>query len=148
MMKEQAKTPAKWLREAQKAFNAFIRLRDKDLNCISCGITNEEAIARLGNKTGGVWDCGHYRTRGACLELRFHPDNAHKQCKKCNAGSGKYSRKDKTVKEIYRANLIVKIGQARLDWVEGPHPLPHLTIEEIKAVKSKYTLMAKALAET
>lgn len=34
--KERLKSRAKWLSEAQKVFNKFIRLRDKNEPCISC----------------------------------------------------------------------------------------------------------------
>src|SRR4051812_17583879 len=63
--KQRLKTRAQWLREAQAAFNAYIRCRDTDLPCISCG--DFTPMTR-----GGDYDCGHYRSTGANPELRFH----------------------------------------------------------------------------
>lgn len=40
-----------WIKQAQQAVNAFIRERDRDLPCISCGTL-----------TSAQWDAGHYRT--------------------------------------------------------------------------------------
>ncbi len=39
-----------WIKQAQQAVNAFIRERDRDLPCISCGTL-----------TSAQWDAGHYR---------------------------------------------------------------------------------------
>ncbi|EMK7870993.1 recombination protein NinG, partial [Escherichia coli] len=49
-----------WIKQAQQAVNAFIRERDRDLPCISCGTL-----------TSAQWDAGHYRTTAATPQLRF-----------------------------------------------------------------------------
>jgi hypothetical protein len=56
-------------KKTQTIFNRFIRLRDSDEPCISCG-----------NHHTGRYDAGHYLSAGAYPELRFHPLNCHKQC--------------------------------------------------------------------
>ncbi len=96
--------------EAQKAFNAYIRARDAALPCISCGETNPPDLH------GGQWDCGHFKTVGAYPELRFEERNAHKQCKSCNAGAGKYTAKELTVAQQYEAGLgrSLRTGVCRL----------------------------------
>lgn len=76
--KEALKTKADWMKEAQAAFNAYIRARDYGKPCISCGCYEQERF------TGGHFDCGHYRSRGAAGHLRFNVFNAHGQCKRCN----------------------------------------------------------------
>ncbi|EER0409066.1 recombination protein NinG, partial [Escherichia coli] len=43
-----------WIKQAQQAVHAFIRERDRDLPCISCGTL-----------TSAQWDAGHYRTTAA-----------------------------------------------------------------------------------
>lgn len=58
------------LREAQAAFNAWIRRRDADLPCISCGRHHQ-----------GQYHAGHYRTVGANPELRFESLNVWKQAR-------------------------------------------------------------------
>jgi len=126
------KPKSKWMAEAQTAFNAFIRLRDHDLPCISCGVAN------LPERYGGSWDCGHYLTRGAHPELRFNEDNAHKQCKRCNGGAGRFSGKSRTVQQDYRINLAERIGLERVESLEGPHEPVQYRIDDLIAIKAEY----------
>src|SRR3954468_4490237 len=67
------KSRSEWLDEVQKAVNAYVRERDKGLPCISCETPWEPAF-----------QAGHFRSRGACPELRFDLDNIHGQCVRCN----------------------------------------------------------------
>lgn len=139
--KERIKTRAEWMREAQTEFNAFIRLRDKDLPCICCGSygPNEDWL------TGGKWDAGHFLGRGAFPELRFVEDNVHKQLKTCNGGSGKFASKARTVSQGYRERLILKIGIDRVEFLEGPHEPKRYTIEDLKAIKAEYRAKVREL---
>ena len=126
-MKASIKTKAQWLKEAQAAFNKYIRLRDKAEPCISCGRHHQ-----------GQYHAGHYKTVGANPELRFNEDNCHKQCAPCNNHlSGNIAN--------YRPRLVAKIGVDGVDIIEGPHEPAKYTIDEIKAIKSKYTALAKAI---
>ena len=126
-LKAKLKSRADWLREAQAAFNAFIRERDKDLPCISCGRFHQ-----------GQWHAGHYRTVGACPELRFNELGCNKQCSVCNNHlSGNLV--------AYRKNLLIKIGQEKLEWLEGKHEPLKLTIEQIKEIKELYKRKLKEL---
>ena len=118
--REALKTRADYLREAQAAFNSFIRKRDEKLPCISCGRFHT-----------GSYDAGHYRSVGAMSSLRFDETNCHKQCVPCN------QFKSGNILE-YRLGLIKKIGQAAVDYLENDHPPLALSIEEIKAVKATY----------
>ena len=125
--KEKLKTRAAHLREAQAAVNEYVRLRDAHLPCISCDSTpNDNDLM-----TGSRWDAGHYRSVGACPELRFEPLNIHRQCVKCNRNlSGN------TVG--YRIRLVLRIGTEKVDWLEGPHSARKYTVDEIKAIKADY----------
>lgn len=124
--KEAIKSRSDHLKEAQSIFNAFIRLRDADLPCISCG------------RTSGAWDAGHYRSVGACPELRFEELNVHKQDVHCN------QFKAGNVLE-YRLGLIQKIGIEQVEWLEGNHPPKKYTIEEVIEIKRIYKLKYKEL---
>lgn len=125
--KEKLKSRADHLREAQAAVNEFIRLRDAHLPCISCDSTPTDNDLM----TGSRWDAGHYRSVGACPELRFEPLNIHRQCVKCNRNlSGN------TVG--YRIRLVLRIGTEKVDWLEGPHSARKYTVDEIKAIKADY----------
>lgn len=124
-----------WIKEAQTEFNKFIRLRDIEEPCISCGRHDHEIEDIF---TGGKWDCGHFLSRGAFPELRFEELNAHKQCKSCNGGSGQFTQKNHTVTQDYEIRLIKKIGQEKVDWLKGPHKPKNYTIEDVKEIKAYY----------
>jgi hypothetical protein len=127
--KKEMKDNDKSLREkaAQAAFNAFIRLRDLLLPCISCGRHHT-----------GQYHAGHYRSRGAHPELRFEESNCHKQCAPCNNHlSGNISN--------YRPALIVKIGQDMVGWIEGPHKAKKYTCAELKEIELLYKRKLKEL---
>lgn len=123
------KTRADYLKDAQAAFNAWIRARDAGRPCISCGRAHQ-----------GQMQAGHYRTVGAHPELRFEPDNCHAQCAPCNNHlSGNLIE--------YRKALLAKIGAARLDWLEGSHEPKHYTVEELQALTAHYRAEARKLAK-
>lgn len=132
--KEKLKSRADHLREAQAAVNAYVRLRDAYLPCISCDSTpNDNDLM-----TGSRWDAGHYRSVGACPELRFEPLNIHRQCVKCNRNlSGNAVE--------YRLRLVQRIGAEKVAWLEGLHPTCKYTVDEIKAIKAKYRAMTREL---
>ena len=125
--REALKTRSDWLKEAQAAFNSFIRKRDEKLPCISCGRFHT-----------GSYDAGHYRSVGAMSFLRFDEANCHKQCVPCN------QFKSGNILE-YRLGLIKKIGQAAVDYLENDHPPLALRIEEIKAIKATYKAKLREL---
>ena len=132
--KERLKSRADHLREAQAAVNEFIRLRDGHLQCISCdSLPNDHDLI-----TGSRWDAGHYRSVGACPELRFEPLNIHRQCVRCNRNlSGNAVE--------YRIRLVLRIGAEKVDWLEGPHPARKYTVDEIKAIKADYRTKTREL---
>ena len=132
--KEKLKNRADHLREAQAAVNEYVRLRDAHLPCISCDATpNDNDLM-----TGSRWDAGHYRSVGACPELRFEPLNIHRQCVKCNRNlSGNAVE--------YRIRLVLRIGAEKVAWLEGLHPACKYTVEEIKAIKAEYRAKTKEL---
>jgi hypothetical protein len=76
-------------------------------------------------------NAGHYRSVGACPELRFHPMNVHLQCEHCNSHlSGNIIE--------YRRRLATKIGVDRVEWLEGKHEPLKLTIDEIINLTDHY----------
>lgn len=125
--KERVKPKGQYMREAQTAFNAWIRARDAARPCISCGRHHE-----------GKYDAGHYRTVGSNPALRFEPLNCHKQCVPCN------QHKSGDIVN-YRINLVLRIGQAQVDWLEGPHEPQRYTIDDLKQIKARYKAMLKEL---
>ena len=140
--KEALKSKSKWLAEAQAVFNKFIRLRDANEPCISCGrfVHDNDLI------TGSRWDCGHYLTRGAFPELRFVEQNCAKQCSSCNGGSDKYTKKAHTVTQQYTENLVKKIGIVQFEWLKAKHEAKKYTIDDIKEIKAEYQAKVKQLS--
>jgi len=132
--KEKLKSRANHLREAQAAVNEYVRLRDAHLPCISCdSMPNDNDLM-----TGSRWDAGHYRSVGACPELRFEPLNIHRQCVKCNRNlSGNAVE--------YRIQLVQRIGAETVAWLEGPHEPRKYTVEEIKTIKAEYRAKTREL---
>lgn len=125
--KERIKTRGEWLKEAQAACNAFIRKRDSNLACVSCGSVQAKQ-----------WDAGHYKTTAARPGLRFHPANIHKQCSRCNDWlSGNI--------HPYRVELINRVGNKMVDYLENSNPFSAWTIEEIKEIKAHYKELLKYL---
>ena len=116
--KQALKTDGQLMAEAQLDLNTYVRTRDKGLPCISCGRPEHEIEAEQGWKTGGAWDAGHFRSRGAAPHLRFHLWNIHRQCKSCNAGSAKYAAKAEPVARGYEQHLRQKIGDTRVEWLK------------------------------
>lgn len=125
-------TKPELMKKAQQAFNAYIRARDKDQPCISCGAPPRD------QKYGGTRDCSHYRSTGSMPALRFHTENAHASCKKCNRDlSGNIVE--------YRLRLIDRIGKDRVEWLEGPHESPHWSHEDLRVIGRHFRRQARQL---
>ena len=126
--KERIKSRGDYAREAQIAFNSWVRARDQGKPCISCGSFT------------GKQNAGHYRSVGCSPSTRFEPLNCHLQCEKCNSYlSGNLIN--------YRINLIKtgKITHEQLEWLEGHHEPKHYSIDDLKEIKAKYTKLAREL---
>lgn len=114
---------------AQKAFNAFIRERDKNEGCISCDKPST---------WGGQWHAGHFKTVGARSDLRFNEDNCHKQCSVCNNyDSGNLIN--------YKENLIKKIGQNRADALDADPGPNKMTASDYAEITKEYKSKLKSL---
>jgi len=122
------KSKSEYMKEAQQAFNAYIRARDGKI-CISCGTQKPDI----------QYHAGHYRTTKACPELRFNETvNVNSQCSTCNNHlSGNILK--------YRINLIKKVGLDLVEWVEGNHPPKKYTIEDLKNIRKVYKEKLKLL---
>lgn len=119
------------LQLAQTLVNKFIRLRDKDELCISCGHDF---------KNGRQAHAGHYIPRSRSSFLRFDEDNIHKQCSICNNYlSGNVG--------AYRVNLIIKIGIDRVIYLEKhQNSLKKYTIQDLKDIIKKYRIKIKSIS--
>jgi hypothetical protein len=127
------KTRADWMREAQIAWNSYVRARDAGLPCCSCGSMPEQ-------KFGGSVDCSHYRSRGSAPHLRFHLHNAASACVKCNRFLGGNIA-------ALRIGLIRRIGIEKVLAIEQNNEPRKFDIEYLARIKKIFTKKAKRTAK-
>lgn len=130
--KEKLKSRGDHMREAQQAFNAYIRARDQAAghSCISSG--------KPLDWSGNAVDAGHYRSVGSAPHLRFDERNCHAQSKQDNrflSGNA----------VDYRIGLIARIGQEAVDALEADQGVRKYTLDEIKAIKATYRAKTREL---
>lgn len=131
--REALKTRAEWEREAQAAFNRYIRMRDMYQECIS---HPGKLISNSNYITGSAVDASHYRSRGAASHLRFNVFNVHAACTRCNRQlSGNAVE--------YRIRLIERIGLERVERLEADNEPRKFDIDYLKRVKSIFSRRAR-----
>ena len=149
LRKEKLKTKRDWLREAQTAFNRYIKARDrvyyltqhKAPECVSCGTTNQDI----------QYAAGHYKTRGSHPELSFDEENVHLQCNNnCNkhlSGNINGTKDTRGYKEGMLIRYGVEKGKAILTRLDGENETPEWMsdIEQIKLKKKEYNRKAREL---
>lgn len=126
--REKLKSRSEWQAEAQAAVNAFVRLRDAHLPCVSCGRHHD-----------GQYHAGHYRSVGSAPHLRFDVErNLHKQCQPCNTHlHGNLVR--------YRQALVHRIGLEALEALESDQAPRKYSISDLKTIKTTYAARAREL---
>ncbi|WP_339518934.1 recombination protein NinG [Pseudomonas proteolytica] len=130
--KEALKSRGDHMREAQQAFNEYIRTRDQAAGhlCISSG--------KPLDWSGNAVDAGHYRSVGSAPHLRFDERNCHAQSKQDNrflSGNA----------VDYRIGLIARIGQEAVDALEADQSVRKYTVEQIKGIKAGYRAKTREL---
>lgn len=132
--KKKLKSVNDYAAEAQAAVNLYIRIRDYNKPCISCGCSKVSVFG--GYRGAGGWDAGHYRSRGAAAHLRFNLLNIHKQCVKCN--------RDRSGNVVdYRIRLIERIGKSAVEAIESNNKPRKFTIEYLERVKRIFNRRAR-----
>jgi Bacteriophage Lambda NinG protein len=124
------RTKPQLVKVAQTAFNAFVRARDADKPCISCG----KPPSTETNQT----DAGHFRSVGSAPHMRFVEDNCHGQCKHCNqylAGNVL----------AYRKGLIERIGLERVEQIESDQTVRKYTKEGLQEIAKHYNAETRRL---
>jgi hypothetical protein len=124
------RTKPQLVKVAQTAINAYIRARDADKPCISCG--------KPPSADANQRDAGHFRSVGSAPHMRFVEDNIHGQCKHCNqylAGA---------VLE-YRKGLIKRIGLERVEQIESDQTVRKYTREGLQEIARHYNAEARRL---
>ena len=120
------------MREAQAAFNKYIRARDQAAGhaCISSG--------RPLDWTGNSVDAGHYRSVGSAPHLRFDERNCHAQSKHDN----RYLSGNAV---DYRIGLIARIGLEAVIALEADQAPRKYSNNDLRAIKADYTAKIKAI---
>jgi uncharacterized membrane protein len=120
-------TKSDYMKLTQIVFNKYIRIRDKNKDCISCG-------AKAGTYT---LTAGHYFP-STNKSVTFNEDNLHGQCWfNCN------SSKSGNLAE-YRIGLIERIGVERLEQLEAEsRKTRKFNIEELKEIIKIYKSKCK-----
>lgn len=117
-----------WLKDAERACNAYIRERDRDLgHCISCG-----------GHLGETYHAGHFRSVGSSPHLRFSALNIHAQCVKCNTYLGGNLLG-------YRKGLSERHGAELVEYLENYNAPAKWTIEDCKDIIEYYKDLLKEL---
>lgn len=129
ILKEKLKTLSDLEAEAKKSFQRYVRLRDKDLPCISCN-----------NLNTNDWAGGHYFSAGMYSGLMFDERNCHKQC---NTHCNKYLSGNLLE---YRKGLIKRFGAEFVEKLESESDQKRnykYTREELIAKKMQYDIKCK-----
>jgi len=118
----------------KKVIQKYVKLRDKDLPCISCGTTKN------------VQYCGgHFKPVGGFRELALDEKNINKQCNKyCNCHLSGNITGNKTSKG-YTQGILDRFGQERLDYLNRKHKAKKYTFEHYVAIRKKYNKMIRDL---
>jgi len=121
--KEKIKTRQEWIKEAQVEFNSYIRIRDKNKPCVSCGRVNDGSHQR---------HASHFRSVGSSPHLRFNLLNVHASCATCNnILSGNILN--------YSVELPKRIGESAYESIKENNDQLRITIEYAKRIKSIFS---------
>ena len=128
VLKDNTTTLSQLEESAKKSFQKFIRLRDKNLPCISC------------NKFVGDPSGGHYFAAGIYSGMIFNENNCHLQCNNhCNKQlSGNLLE--------YRKGLVLRYGLKYvndLESISNENRNYKYTKAELIAKKIKYDILIK-----
>ena len=128
---EKLKTISQYEADAKKSFQHFIRLRDKDLACISCN-----------NSKTKDWAGGHFFSAGMYSGLMFDERNCHKQCNTyCNKMlSGNLLEYRKGLIKRYGLNFVEE-----LESVSDERRNHKYTKNELVAKKLQYDIKIREL---
>lgn len=132
--KEKLKPRREWIKDVQKVFNTWVRLRDQLAGhaCISSG--------RPLDWSGNAVDAGHYRSTGSAPHLRFDERNVHAQSKHDNNWKSGAA-------VDYRIGLIKRIGLEAVEALEADNTPRHYTIDQLKELKAHYAMKCKELVK-
>jgi hypothetical protein len=125
--REALKSTGDLAREAQTAFNTYIRARDAGKPCCSCDWPDDGRSQR---------HASHYRAVGPAKQLRYNTWNVHASCAQCNG------MKSGNLIE-YRIRLVKSIGNERVEWLETNNELANTSHDYLRRVKKIFNKRAR-----
>lgn len=130
---EAMKTLPKLHKEARFWFNRWIRLRDADKPCISCGAPPPDLSSFHAGR-----DCGHFRSVGQAGHLRYTEANAAGQCVHCNQYlAGNYP--------AFRKGQIAIYGVEAVEALENDNRPEKWTRAQVRGIRDDYKQRCKEL---
>ena len=123
--KEKLETYSQKVNKVKVIFQKWIRERDKDLPCISCGTTK-----------ASMWHASHFKKAETFSGVIFNEFNVWRSCSKCNIFLNGNELN-------YRENLVKKIGVKEVEALEqlaNETRTKKWTIEELQEIKIKYKI--------
>lgn len=121
--KEKLETYSQKVNKAKVIFQKWIRERDKNEPCISCG-----TIKSI------IWHASHFKKAELYSGVIFNELNVWRSCSKCNVFLNGNELK-------YRENLVKKLGVEQVEALEqlaNETRTKKWTIEELNQIKNKY----------
>lgn len=117
------KTRGQLVKDLDKAFSRYIRLRDSfrgEATCVTCGDT----------KQWKQMQAGHFYTRGR-YPTRWHEDNVHVQCYRCNVLlKGNYIKYTRFMLARFGEDLVDELETISLSSIKIPTPTLKEMIED------------------
>lgn len=114
--KKELITRSAWYQKLQVVVNRYVKRRDIDKACCTCGTCGDHL----------KYDAGHYIAVGKNIDLRFELTNIHLQCSiKCNVfGRGMPVEYGEFIKAVY--------GEGHYNWLHTKYLChkPHPTLKE------------------
>lgn len=122
-LRQKLKTLSDYEAEAKKVFQKWVRLRDIELDCISCGTQNPK-----------LWHGGHFKKAEIYSGLIFDERNVHKQCSRCNVFLNGNEGE-------YRIGLVNRYGKEYVEQLESDSIIKRnykYTKDELIQIKNLY----------
>jgi DNA-directed RNA polymerase subunit N (RpoN/RPB10) len=128
VIREKLKTLGQYESDAKKEIQKWVRKRDSNLPCISCGTL-----------TSDLWDGGHFKKAEIYSGVIFDEMNIHRQCRKCNRflGGNELNFREGLIAR-YGEDYVLKIEKKALETRNYK-----FNKEELKELREKYRLLNK-----
>lgn len=128
VIREKLKTLGQYESDAKKEIQKWVRKRDSNLPCISCGTF-----------TSDLWDGGHFKKAEIYSGVIFDEMNIHRQCRKCNRflGGNELNFREGLIAR-YGEDYVLKIEKKALETRNYK-----FNKEELKGLREKYRLLNK-----